>query len=252
MENFQNTSEDAAIRKRFSENIMDILRPLSETEMPRLERQDDVASEYSTMSEPFSDLDESYILLDQRKKKSDGDTGDEMLLNQFTPEFRRAYDEMMVARQEGKEEEEAEFLVDEGERESDPEQALLLEDPGNLSPQFKELIEDLLKKCELTYHLEEKKKVDAQKKKDRRVRRAPSNESFGIPDTDSLSGVWRMLDAVSVDNGFPMSHNYYNLYDDSRFDWLTRDEVPWDQIEASRKKCEQWLLKMSPTKADTK
>lgn len=68
MENFQNTSEDPAIRKRFSENIMDILRPLSETEMPRLERQDDVASEYSTMSEPFSDLDESYILLDQRKK----------------------------------------------------------------------------------------------------------------------------------------------------------------------------------------
>lgn len=81
-----------------------------------------------------------------------------MLLNQFTPEFRRAYDEMMVARQEGKVEEEPEFLVDEGEREPGLEQALLLEDPGELSPQFKELIEDLLKKCELNYHLEEKKK----------------------------------------------------------------------------------------------
>lgn len=59
-----------------------------------------------------------------------------------------------------------------------------------------------------------------------------------------------MLDAVSVDNGFPISHNYYNLYDDRRFEWLTRDEVPWDEIEASKKKCEQWL-KMSPPKPDT-
>lgn len=68
MDNFQNTSEDPAIRKRFSENIMDILRPLSRIEMPQLDSQDDAASEYSTLSEPFSDLDESYILLDQRKK----------------------------------------------------------------------------------------------------------------------------------------------------------------------------------------
>ncbi|XP_062563884.1 uncharacterized protein LOC134226853 [Armigeres subalbatus] len=254
MDSFQNTSEDPAIRKKFSESIMDILRPLSEAEMPRPGNQDDAASEYSTLSEPFSDLDESYILLDQRKKKSDGDDRDEMLLNQFTPEFRRAYDEMMLARLEGREEEEPEFLVDEGERESEPEHALLLEDPGELSPQFKEMIDDLLKKSELNYHLEEKKKRDAQKKKDRRVRRTTSTESFGIPDTDSLSGIWRMLDAVSVDNGFPMSHNYYNLYDDRRFEWLTRDEVPWDEIEASRKKCEQWLLKFSPspTKSDTK
>lgn len=72
MENFQNTSEDPMIRKRFSENIMDILRPLSEAEMPKLDRED-VVSEYSTLSEPFSDLDESYILLDQRKKVSSSD-----------------------------------------------------------------------------------------------------------------------------------------------------------------------------------
>lgn len=50
-----------------------------------------------------------------------------------------------------------------------------------------------------------------------------------------------MLDAVSVENGFPMSNNYYNLYDDRRFDWLTRDEVPWNQIEESKNKCENWL-----------
>ncbi|XP_065084034.1 uncharacterized protein LOC135706344 [Ochlerotatus camptorhynchus] len=249
MENFKNTSEDPMIRKRFSENIMDILRPLSEAEMPKLDWED-AASEYSTLSEPFSDLDESYILLDQRKKKPGDDEGDEMLLNQFTPEFRRVYDEMIVARQEGREESEPDFLTDEGERDPGPEQALLLDDPGQFSPKFQEFIEDLLKKCELNSHLEEKKKRDAQKKKERRVRRGTSSESFGIPDTDSLSGVWRMLDAVSVDNGFPISHNYYNLYDDRRFEWLTRDEVPWDEIEASKKKCEQWL-KMSPSKPDT-
>lgn len=80
-----------------------------------------------------------------------------MLLNQFTPEFRRVYDEMMIARQEGREEIEPDFLADEGERGPGLEQALLLDDPGRFSPKFQEFIEDLLKKCELNYHLEEKK-----------------------------------------------------------------------------------------------
>lgn len=71
MDGYENTSEDPLIRKRFSDNILDILRPLSESEMPKLRcggAQDEHGSEYSALSEPFSDLDESYILLDQRKK----------------------------------------------------------------------------------------------------------------------------------------------------------------------------------------
>ncbi|XP_055627017.1 uncharacterized protein LOC129769036 [Toxorhynchites rutilus septentrionalis] len=247
MEHFDNTSEDPLIRKRFADSILDILRPLTEAELPILHHGDN-ASEYSVLSDPFSDLDESYILLDQRKKTPGGHEGDEMLLNQFTPEFRKVYDELMAAKREGEESDiEEHFLVGEGSCESSPEEALLLSEPGEFSPNFKGFIEGMLKKCELKYHLEEKKKKEAQTKKDRRVRRATSDESSGPPDNDSLSGMWRMLDAVSVENGFPISNNFYNLYEDRRFDWLIRDEVPWDQIETSKRKCEQWL-KMSHSK----
>lgn len=178
MEHFDNTSEDPVIRKRFADSILDILRPLTEAEMPKLHPSDD-ASEYSTLSDPFSDLDESYILLDQRKKvfqfirppfmsnnekictlQTPGDNeGDEMLLNQFTPEFRKVYDELMAARRDGEESDREEpFLIGEGSYESSPEEALLLNEPGEFSPKFQTFIEDMLRKCELKYHLEEKKK----------------------------------------------------------------------------------------------
>ncbi|XP_058834707.1 uncharacterized protein LOC131691944 [Topomyia yanbarensis] len=246
MDGSSQTSKDPLIRKNFSQNILDILRPLSSTKMPSFQPVDSL-SEHSELSEPFSDLDESYILLDQRKRKTDHGEGDEMLLNQFTPEFRIVYDEMMAEKKDHEFDiEENDFLIGEGGKVPGPEEEFLLTDPGEFSPKFKEFIDDMLKKCELKYHLEEKKKREALRKKDRRVRRAPTDESFVPPDNDSLSGVWRMLDAVSVENGFPMSHNYYNLYDDRRFEWLSRDEVPWNQIESSKKKCEQWLKK-SPT-----
>ncbi|XP_055592857.1 uncharacterized protein LOC129744380 [Uranotaenia lowii] len=262
---FHHTSEDPLIRKRFSESILDILRPMTEAELPLLSRADAI-SDYSTLSDPFSDLDESYILLDQREKKAGDDEGDEMLLNQFTPEFKMIYEEMVASKKEEQTQEEvppcepepvdsSETKPTEGKRHSAGDaEAMLLREPGEFSPQFKCFLEDMLQKCELKYHQEEKKKRDALKKKERRVRRAASDESLGAtgpPEHDSLSGVWRMLDAVSVDNGFPISNNFYNLYDDRRFAWLTRDEVPWDQMEASRRKCEQWL-KMTPSRPESK
>ncbi|XP_053689085.1 uncharacterized protein LOC128738179 [Sabethes cyaneus] len=246
------TSKDPFVRKEISENILNILQQFPASETPQFQPNNSSESDYSALSEPFSDLDESYILLDQRKRKPGDDEGDEMLLNQFTPEFRQVYDEMMAAKRDGEFTVDDEpFLAGEGGSQPDPEEELLQTEPGELSPEFKEFIEDLLNKCELKYHLEEKKKREAQKKKDRRARRVPSEESFVSPDNDSLSGVWRMLDAVSVENGFPISHNYYNLYDDRRFEWLIRDEVPWNQIEASKKKCEQWL-KMIPSRPESK
>ncbi|XP_058456374.1 uncharacterized protein LOC131433793 [Malaya genurostris] len=246
------SSKDLVFRKRHSQSTLDILT-VSSMEAPKFNTDDNV-SEYSALSEPFSDLDESYILLDQRKRKTDhGDgEGDEMLLNQFTPEFRIAYDELIAARKENKcDNAEKYFVMDEGWKEPNTEEEFLLTDPGEFSPKFKNFIDDILKKCDLKYHLEEKRKKEVLRKKDRRIRRAPSEESINSTENDSLSGVWRMLDAVSVENGFPMSHNYYDIYDDRRFDWLSRDEVPWNQIETSKKKCEHWL-KMTPTKPDSR
>ena len=67
MENVETTSEDPEVRKKYADHIKNILRPLAEHEFPK-PLFDDNASVFSTLSEPFSDLDESYILLDQRKK----------------------------------------------------------------------------------------------------------------------------------------------------------------------------------------
>lgn len=91
-------------------------------------------------------------------QKPGDDEGDEILLNQFTPEFRKVYDEMMAERRDGLEEEEPPFIVDEGERDSTEDELMLLQDPGQFSPKFREFIDDLLKQCDLTYHIEEKKR----------------------------------------------------------------------------------------------
>lgn len=76
MDAFPITSEDPDVRQQFAENIFQILRPLSALEMPRGNRPTDGdSSECSALSDPFSDLDESYILLDQRKKVCIGQLG---------------------------------------------------------------------------------------------------------------------------------------------------------------------------------
>ena len=63
-------------------------------------------------------------------------------------------------------------------------------------------------------------------------------------DIKSLSGVWRMLGAEEGENGFPITEIGYNVYEDDRFNWLRRDnDVTWNEIEESRKKCLNWLNK---------
>ncbi|XP_050089734.1 uncharacterized protein LOC126573947 [Anopheles aquasalis] len=246
MDAYPITSEDPVVRQKFAENIFQILRPLSASEMPRIRPNvnggsDGESSECSALSDPFSDLDESYIMLDQRKKKPGVDEGDELLLmNQFTPEFRSAYDVLMSERR---------LQPDDGEKrkeKKEPVVASAQRRAADFSPKFRSFIDDMLRKCDLQYHQEEKKRKELQqRKKDRRVRPIVSEESFcgGALDTDSLSGIWRMLDAVSEDERelFPTSGPHYDLYYDRRFAWMTRDEIAWERIEESKKKCEQWL-----------
>lgn len=63
-------------------------------------------------------------------------------------------------------------------------------------------------------------------------------------DTNSLSGVWRMLEAQSNEGGFPISPVGYNIYEDESLNYLTREDVPWEEKEKCRKKCEDWLRKI--------
>lgn len=62
-------------------------------------------------------------------------------------------------------------------------------------------------------------------------------------ETNSLSGIWRMLESASVENGFPISCIGYNIYEDKRLEWIRRKDFPWDDKEKARLKCEDWLKK---------
>lgn len=50
-----------------------------------------------------------------------------------------------------------------------------------------------------------------------------------------------MLDGQSVENGFPITEIGYNLLNDRRLDWLLREDIPWNEKEKVKKKCEQWI-----------
>uniref|UniRef100_A0A182IM40 Uncharacterized protein n=1 Tax=Anopheles atroparvus TaxID=41427 RepID=A0A182IM40_ANOAO len=258
------SSEDPEIRQAFSESILHLLRPLSVLEVSRggsrqakLDRASPGGSDSSrnALSEPFSDLDESYILLDQRKKKPGKDDGDDMmLLNQFTSEFRQVYDQLVSEQQDAEED-----LLPPDDSLSGlptPVEAQAgdfgLTDSDSFSPPFQSYIAEMLQKCDLKYHLEQKRKrLDQHRRRHRRVRKVQPvdpRDSKEAAEHDSLSGMWRMLDAVSEPNGFPITDGEYDLYEDERFEWLMRENIPWQRLEVSKKKCEQWL-KMGPAVA---
>lgn len=49
-----------------------------------------------------------------------------------------------------------------------------------------------------------------------------------------------MLDAASVENDFPITQPGYHFYEDNS-SWVQPGERTWNQKEAIRKKCEDWL-----------
>lgn len=49
-----------------------------------------------------------------------------------------------------------------------------------------------------------------------------------------------MLDAASVENDFPITQPGYHFYEDNA-SWVQPGEKTWNQNEAIRKKCEDWL-----------
>ncbi|XP_050098200.1 uncharacterized protein LOC126579034 [Anopheles aquasalis] len=278
------SSEDPDVRKAFSESILHLLRPLSALEMAESvvqqpsSRCDSAISGRSGLSEPFSDLDESYILLDQRAKQPGSDEGDDMmLLNQFTAEFRHVYDQLLAEQQQREQQpgpavevENAEDLLlppsDSAAGEAEPEpDARRTSDfpmfeaaPSGFSAEFQSFIDEMLHKCNLKHHLDEQQKQQSHRGRGRRQRKVqpidPKEQQQLLllepADRDSLSGVWCMLDAVSEPNGFPITDGPYDLYEDERFAWLLGEDIPWARLEVSRKRCEQWL-KMGPTASKT-
>ncbi|XP_058054985.1 uncharacterized protein LOC131206417 [Anopheles bellator] len=255
----ERSSEDPEVRKAFSDGILHILRPLSSALDAASVRCDsgDSAGRRSAISEPFSDLDESYILLDQRAKQpGNDDDGDMMLLNQFTAEFREVYEQLLREHQEPEPEDEFGVGGDDAQDLLSPGATGDDWPAGLQTPEFQAFVEEMLQQCNLKYHLEEKRARHEQAGRGGRGRRVRKVQPIDPKDQlepaerDSLSGVWCMLDAVSEPNGFPVTDGPYDLYEDPRFEWLLRENIPWQRLEASRQKCEQWL-KVGPGAAKT-
>ena len=64
-----------------------------------------------------------------------------------------------------------------------------------------------------------------------------------VPDVNSLSGLWRLLDGEFVENGFPITEIGYNVLEDGRLNWLNRENLSFNNTEENRLKCEQWMKK---------
>lgn len=175
---------------------------------------------------------------------------DTLLMSSFTPDFMRVQDEMLKSVEGGRQP--RIYREELGTKSYD----YLVDMPQEQDERLKRMMEDMLNTCRLpspppppqpTTTTTTAEQEDAIKPK---AAPSPDNKFMGksplgeINETNSLSEVWRMLEAQSTSNGFPVSPIGYNVFDDTRMGWLRRETGTWTEQEASRKKCEEWLKKL--------
>lgn len=218
----------------------------------------DNADAHSDLSDPFSDMGDSEFAkpackkvrekwrlfrcqfrlkrnlpILQRMSKLESDT---LLMSSFTPEFMRVQEEMLKSVEGGPQ---RIYKEDLGTRSYD----YLVDMPHESDEKLKEMVENMLSNCRLPSPPPE---VEEDPSKPRGTL-SPENKIMGksplgdFNETNSLSEVWRLLEAQSTSNGFPVSPMGYNVFDDKRMGWLRRETGTWGEQEASRKKCEEWL-----------
>lgn len=138
--------------------------------------------------------------------------------------------------------------------ELEPEEAPIAEEPEEFDLDlefledidFYETIKQILNSVGLHIYEEEKRKRDEQEKLRQKTRPKKPVIEENV-ETNSISAIWRMLEAASVSNGFPLTQQGYNFFEDNKncADWIRRKDVAsWDEGEEIRKKCENWLKTM--------
>lgn len=165
---------------------------------------------------------------------------DTLLMSGFTPNFMKVQQELLKPSRIYKEElgtKSYDYLVDM---------------PQEPDMNLKKLMEDMISSCRLpspppTMTQEQEQAAAAGGRP--KGGSSPENKFMGksplgdFNETNSLSEVWRMLEAQSTSStGFPVSPIGYNVFDDKRMGWLRRETGTWSEHEASRKKCEEWLM----------
>lgn len=216
-----------------AETIQNILAPITPQDeyIFDVARVDDNYSEVSDLSDPFAELGENIILSAESKQKRrlSKVEADVLVMNSF-PAAHMEIQNKLVALSRPAEFSIENFMSSKSNDESDDEAESFLQIASSLS------------QVGLRCYKDEKKKIDEKEKLRQKPRAKPTKSQDQDVEVNSLlSGVWRMLDATSMDeDGFPITQPGYNFYDDKRT-LLDPAEKSWDKKEEVRKKCEDWL-----------
>ncbi|CAO1419842.1 unnamed protein product [Diamesa serratosioi] len=228
-------------REQRAELIENILAPIGPQDVfifdiARVNCNVDAASEFSELSDPFAELGGNIILSaeNNQKRRLSKVEADVLVMNSFPSTHMQIQNEVI-----------GEMNISSA-TQINIQQIMKLnldddQDDGNVSEVFQEVTE-ILDSCGLGVYQEEKKKREEMEKVKNpkpRLKKTKSPEDCDI-DTNSLSAIWRMLDAVSMDNGFPITQPGYNFFEDKKC-WINQAEKTWEQKEQVRKKCEEWL-----------
>lgn len=169
---------------------------------------------------------------------------DTLLMSSFTPDFMRVQEELL-----GEKEKKNPMRIC-SEELGTKSYEYLVDMPQEQDEKLKNMMEELMRGCRLPSPPPLAPEQEEQAGMRPKGGGSPENKFQGktlageIDETNSLSEVWRMLEAQSTSNGFPVSPIGYNVFDDKRMGWLRRATGTWSEQEASRKKCEEWLKKL--------
>ncbi|CRL07744.1 CLUMA_CG020698, isoform A [Clunio marinus] len=214
--------------------VQNILAPITSQDEYIFEKVNDNASDVSELSDPFAEIGTNIIYNAEHKQKRrlSKVEADVLIMNSFPPTHMEVQNELvgeMKLKPPNLDVEKImENLINKTEAIDDD------------SEGFKELTEKL-KNAGLEGHKERKKKLLEKEKLKQKPKIKKTKEEQDLEASSMLSGVWRMLDAASMEeDGFPITQAGYNFYEDKKTRVLPSD-LTWNQKEEIRRKCENWL-----------
>lgn len=218
-------------RTERAETVQNILAPITSQDeyIFDVASVDDKFSEASDLSDPFAELGGNIILSAESKQKRrlSKVEADVLVMNSFPAVHMEIQNKLLALTAP------SEFSI---------EKFFETDDDSNDDSESLQQVSSLLSQVGLKSYKEEKLRNFEKEK----LRPKPRSKAIKAQEHDAdanslLSGVWRMLDAASMDeDNFPITQLGYSFYDEKRT-LVNPTEETWDKKEEVRKKCEDWL-----------
>ncbi|GAB0097867.1 hypothetical protein DMENIID0001_135450 [Sergentomyia squamirostris] len=240
MEDIPLLSVDDERRKKRSDEILKQLKFHADDLSDDLSEDKEDSDSCSKLSDPFSDMEEKVTPVYSGKRRMTKIESDMLMMSSFTPNF------MSVQRDMIKSLPSHSSICSEFDNVRNY-TYLDRRQPKDSDNVIKEKIQEMLSLCGI--------KSPAISRASESPEKPPTADPSPLDmyaqfqgksplsdaDNNSLSAVWRMLEAQSVENGFPVTPFGYNVFEDKRLDWMTRKDSSWNDREQIREKCENWL-----------